>query len=117
MDCRRENGHDHVKKLAKRSEQTPTKIEKTVAYQKSRKLDWETNKFKLEAVVTKNGASVPEPVQLTTDACLSAPMLSMGRRRSKGVKMLSEISREALKAKKARIENIIKLYEKKKSQT
>ena len=87
-------------------------MNKTVAYQKSGRLDWETNKFKLEAVVTKNGAIAPQPVQLTTDARFSAPMLSMGRRRATGVKMLREISRGAPKANRARIENIIKLYEK-----
>ena len=92
-------------------------MNKTVAYQKSGRLDWETNKFKLEAVVTKNGAIAPQPVQLTTDARFSAPMLSMGRRRVTGVKMLREISRGAPKANRARIENIIKLYEKTKSQT
>ncbi len=32
-------------------------MNKTVAYQKSGRLDWETNQFKFEAVVTKNGAS------------------------------------------------------------
>ena len=91
-------------------------MNKTVAYQKSGRLDWETNKFKLEAVVTKNGAIAPQPVQLTTDARFSAPMLSMGRRRVTGVKMLREISRGAPKASRPRVENIIKLYEKTKSQ-
>ena len=86
-------------------------MNKTVAYQKSGRLDWETNKFKLEAVVTKNGAIAPPPVQLTTDARFSAPMLSMGRKRVTGVKMLREISRGAPKANRPRIENIIKLYE------
>jgi hypothetical protein len=86
-------------------------MNKTVAYQKSGRLDWETNKFKLEAVVTKNGAIAPQAVQLTTDACFSTPMLSMGRKRVTGVKMLSEISRGAPKANRAIIENIIKLYE------
>ena len=87
-------------------------MNKTIAYRKSGRLDWETNKFKIEAVVTKNGAIAPQPVQLTTDARFSAPMLSMGRRRVTGVKMLREISRGAPKANRPRIENIIKLYEK-----
>ena len=74
----------------------------------------EASKFQAEM---ENGAFAPELVQLSTDALFSAPMLSMGRRRATGVKMLREISRGAPKANRARIENIIKLYEKTKSQT
>ncbi len=37
-------------------------MNKTVAYQKSGRLDWETNQTKIEAVVTNNGASAPQPV-------------------------------------------------------
>ncbi len=81
MDCRHEHGHDHVKNLAKRSEQLPRRSEQTVAYQKGGRLDWDTNQFKLEAVVTRHGASAPAPIQLTTDALFSAPILGMGRRR------------------------------------
>jgi hypothetical protein len=84
-------------------------MNKTVTYKKSGRLDWETNKFKLEAIVTKNGAIAPQPVQLTTDARFSAPMLSMARRRTAGVKMLREISKGGLKENRARIDNIIKL--------
>ena len=60
----------------------------------------------------ENGAFAPEPIQLSTDALFSAPMLSMGRRRVQGVKMLRDISRGALKENRPRIDNIIKLYEK-----
>ena len=59
----------------------------------------------------ENGAFAPEPIQLSTDALFSAPMLSMGRRRVQGVKMLRDISRGALKENRPRIDNIIKLYE------
>ncbi len=86
-------------------------MNETVAYQKSGRLDGETNQFKLETVVTINGASAPQAVQLTTHALFSAPMLSMGRRRVMGVNMLREISRGALNENRARIDNIIKLYE------
>ena len=117
MDCHSKNGHDHAEQLAKRSEQTPSRNEQNSSSPKGGRLDWETNQFKLEAVVTKNGAIAPQPVQLTTDTLFSAPMLSMGRKRVTGVKMLREISRGAPKANRPRIENIIKLYEKTKSQT
>ena len=86
-------------------------MNKTISYQNGGKLDWETNEFKLTPIVTRNGAIAPEPIQLTTDACFSTPMLSMGRRRVTGVKWLREVSRGAPKANKARIDYIIVLYE------
>jgi hypothetical protein len=61
--------------------------------------------------VTKNGASAPQTVQLTTDAFFSASLSSMGRSRVAGVKWLREVSRGAPKANKASIDNIVKLYE------
>ncbi len=39
-------------------------MNKTVAYRKSGRLDWETHQIKLETVVNRNGASAPQPVQL-----------------------------------------------------
>ena len=72
---------------------------------------WLNKASKFQAEM-ENGAFAPEPIQLSTDALFSAPMLSMGRRRVQGVKMLREISRGALKENRPRIDNIIKLYEK-----
>jgi hypothetical protein len=34
----------------------------TISYQKDERLDWETNSYKLQAVVLKNGASAPVPL-------------------------------------------------------
>ncbi len=53
-------------------------VNKTVAYQKSGRLDCETNQAKLETVVTRNGASAPQPVQLTTDALVLLPYVKYG---------------------------------------
>ena len=72
---------------------------------------WLNKASKFQAEM-ENGAFAPEPIQLSTDALFSAPMLSMGRRRVQGVKMLRDISRGALKENRPRIDNIIKLYEK-----
>ena len=86
-------------------------MNKPISYQKSGRLDWETNEYKLQAIVTKNRARAPAPIQLATDACFSTPMLSMGRKRVAGVKWLKEVARGAPKANKGRIDTIINLYE------
>ena len=70
----------------------------------------EASKYQAE-VVTNPRARVPEPIKLTTDACFSTPMLSMGRRRVTGVKWLREVAKGAPKTNKARIDYIIELYE------
>ncbi len=54
----------------KRANANP-KWAKTTSYQKSGRLSWETNGFELLLVVTKNGASAPEPIKLTIDVCYS----------------------------------------------
>ena len=72
---------------------------------------WVNKASKFQAEM-ENGAFAPEPIQLSTDALFSAPMLSRGRRRVQGVKMLRKISRGALKENRPRIDKIIKVYEK-----
>ncbi len=54
---------------------------------------------------------MPEHIKLTSEASFSTLMVSMGRRRVAGIKWLREVSRGAPKGNKARIDNIIKLYE------
>ena len=71
----------------------------------------EASKYQAE-LMTDERAIAPEPIKLTTDACFSTPMLSMGRRRVTGVKWLREVARGAPKTNKPRIEYIIELYEK-----
>ncbi len=74
MDCHHENGHDHAKQLDNEAGKYQAEMINTIPHHKSGKLDWETNEFKLTPGVTRNGASAPEPIQLTTDALSSGPM-------------------------------------------
>ena len=82
-----------------------------ISYQKSGRLDWETNGYKLQTVAPKDRACAPEPIQLTTDAGFSTPMLSMGRKRVVGVKWLKEVARGAPKTHKDRDRAIISFCE------
>ncbi len=86
-------------------------VNNTISYQRGGRLDWETNQYKLRVAVTNNGASAPEPIHFTTDACFSTPTVNMGRRRVDGLKWLREVSRGAPKANKASIDNIINFDE------
>jgi hypothetical protein len=51
----------------------------------------EASKYQAD-VMTNPRARVPEPIKLTSDACFSTPMVSMGRRRVAGVKWFREVS-------------------------
>ncbi len=88
--------------------QIPNRNEQHDILQKSARLDWEINQFKLEAVVTQNRAIAPEPIRLLADESFSTPTY-MGKRDAK-VKRLKDLRATSPKENRARIDVVIELY-------